>query len=339
MFGNSGFCLKIYFFCMLVSLAGCDEGIRIAGQSQDTKLYDLKWQALAIIQQALADKNPRVRVKAIEVVADARLTDQMSGVVELLTDDFVPVRYAAALAVGDLKYEKVRKRTEQLLNAPDENVRIAAAYALGKLGSVGNFRIIEDSITSRDQTVRANAAVLLGKSGDKNSLDALYRCMKAEDSDKKSSLQAAEAIARLGDESIYPRLWTMLISVYTFDRVMGVKAMGALGTVEAQNALTTMLKDDTQEVRLIAAEQLGRLGDSSGQEYVLEVLTKKAKPDLGKEDSESIKVLAALAIGAIKTPQLTKFLPKLLNDKSKFVRIAAAKAVFMCTEQHNKAGK
>jgi HEAT repeat protein len=34
-----------------------------------------------------------------------------------------------------------------------------------------------------------------------------------------------------------------------------------------------------------------------------------------------------MAIGQIRTPSLTKFLPELLKDESKFVRIAAAKAV------------
>ena len=66
MFSNSGLCLRIYFFCMLASLAGCNEGMQIAGQSQDTYLYGLRRQALGIVQQALADKNPRVRVKDIE---------------------------------------------------------------------------------------------------------------------------------------------------------------------------------------------------------------------------------------------------------------------------------
>mgnify|MGYP001110137148 CR=1 FL=1 len=53
-------------------------------------------------------------------------------------------------------------------------------------------------------------------------------------------------------------LWTRLISAYADDRVMGIRAMGALGTPEAKNALTTMLDDPVPEVRLAAAEQVGR---------------------------------------------------------------------------------
>ena len=41
-----------------------------------------------------------------------------------------------------------------------------------------------------------------------------------------------------------------------------------------------------------------------------------------------VNVMAALAIGYIRTPALIKYLPQLLKNESKYVRIAAAKAVF-----------
>ena len=49
---------------------------------------------------------------------------------------------------------------------------------------------------------------------------------------------------------------------------------------------------------------------------------------MDKNDLERVKVLTALAIGQIGTESFKKFLPQLLPDDSKFVRIAAAKAVF-----------
>jgi HEAT repeat protein len=38
--------------------------------------------------------------------------------------------------------------------------------------------------------------------------------------------------------------------------------------------------------------------------------------------------MTALAIGQIGTPNLTRYLPDLMENESKFVRLAAAKAVF-----------
>jgi HEAT repeat protein len=132
----------------------------------------------------------------------------------------------------------------------------------------------------------------------------------------------------LGDEKIFPKLWSMLISAYADDRVTGIRAMGALGTEEAKNALIGKLDDDILEVRLVAAEQLGVFRNPIGEPKVLEVFEKKLTRTLDKQASERTYVLTALAIGQIRTPGLRKFLPQLLENESKFVRIAAAKAVF-----------
>jgi len=293
---------------------------------------NLKPQATQIIQEALADDNPLIRVNAIEVVATTKQTRLMPKVQRLLKDKFVPVRFAAALAVGDLQYSLAKSEVAPLLQDENENVKIAAIYAMSKLGSPDSFQLLRKAIASKDQTVRANAALLLGKSGDKSALKFLYWTLQREDSDDGVRLQTAEAIAMLGDERIFPKLWAMLISTYADDRIMGIRAMGALATVQARNALVTMLDDDIVEVRLAAAEQLGMLGSSTGELEVLDVFTKNLTADLNKMGLERVNVLAALAIGRIGTPQLTNFLPQLLKNQSKSVRIAAAKAVFQCIE-------
>ena len=205
-----------------------------------------------------------------------------------------------------------------------------------KIGAGGKLEIIRKAIASNDTTIRANAAVLLGKSGNKEELKLLYWAMTDSNSDDKTRFQAAEAIARLGDEKIIKKLWTMVISTYADDRMMGLNAMGALGTVTAKDILITKLDDEVLEVRLTAAEQLGRLGDSSGEAEVISVFSSAtgtkaaATAGLDKRDMERVKVLAALAIGQIGTKPVTRYLPQLLQNESKFVRIAAAKAVFQC---------
>jgi HEAT repeat protein len=120
----------------------------------------------------------------------------------------------------------------------------------------------------------------------------------------------------------------MLISAYADDRVFGIQAMGALGTAQAKDAIATMLKDDLTEVRLVAAEQLGRLGDTEGEKIVADALEQAASNISDREDRARIETLAAMAIGQIRTPALKKFLPELLKNESLFVRMAAAKSVF-----------
>ncbi len=314
-----------------VLICGCDNSLQEAYFPAGGLVTELVPEATQIILEDLADADPRIRANAIEVVADTRQVRLMPKVQRLLKDDFVPVRFAAALAVGDLAYSLAKPSVKQLLEDRNENIRIAADYAMSKLGTGSGFELVRKAIASDDQTVRANAAFLLGKSGDTSSLKWLWWTLRDKDSDYKAKFNAVEAIARLGDERIDEKILAMLISTYADDRVVGIKAMGALGTERAKSFLITKLDDDVLEVRLTAAEQLGMLGETTGEREVLEVFTKNLIEGLDKEELERVNTLTALAIGQVGTANLTKFLPQLLKNESKFVRIAAAKAVFQCT--------
>ena len=319
----------------LLTLCGCDESSKSPSarlRHTDAGVNSLVPEAVRIIEEALGDSDPSIRANAIEVVAATRRTELMPKVRRLLADEFVPVRFAAALAVGDMQYRFARESVSQLMKDRDENVRIAAAYALARLGFADNFGLVRKAILSKDQDVRANAALLLGKFGDPRQLELLDWALKDKDSGDKVRFQVAEAMAMLKDERVYPKLWTMLISAYADDRVMGIRAMGALGTQQASNALITMLDDKVLEVRLAAAEQLGCLGSSQGEPEVLSVFGKEAAAGMDAESIERVYTFAALAIGQICTPAVTEFLPKLLKSQFKHVRIASARAVLQCAK-------
>jgi len=321
----------LLFAYLVLFTFGCDDLSQTTSSDFNVTNINAPWsKAIRIIQEGLADNDPLVRVHAIEVVASTRQLKLMPTVRRLMQDKFMPVRFAAALAVGDLEYSPAKRSLNQLLNDNDANVIIAAAYAMSRLGSFEHLQVLRKAAKSNDQTVRANAVLLLGKSGDKSSLELLWKALQDKDSDDRVVYQSAEAIAMLGDERIYPKLWTMLISVHWDWRRMGVLAMGKLGTLEAKNALIRMLDDDVLEVRLAAAEQLGVFRDPIGEPKVLEVFKKNLNTGPDRQANERANVLTALAIGRICTPGLRKFLPQLLQNESKLVRIAAAKAVFQC---------
>jgi HEAT repeat protein len=313
---------------MLLVISGCHR----PGQSPTSVPYQLEpgtsqAQAERIIAEGLSDADPRIRVMAIEAVSTTRQMSLMPQVQSLLADRAMSVRFYAAVAIGDVQYTQAANAVSALLNDPDMNVKMAAGYAMMKLGRPEYFRLFRDAITSEDQTVRANAALLLGKSGNQESRKLLYWALQRTDSDEKVISQAVESIAMLGDERIYPKLWTRLISAYADDRVAGVRAMGLLSTAKAKNAIVTMLDDPVVEVRLAAAEQLGRLGDSVGETEVQQVFDKNLLTGANVQSQERIKLLTASAIGEIGTPSLVSQLPKLLGDSSQPVRLAAAKAV------------
>jgi len=322
-------CQVMLITCSAVLIAGCqDSSPSLLEDDGVTRVSSLEREALQIIQGALADPDAVARVNAIEVVATTGRLDLMPGVQRLLQDHIVPVRYAAALAIGDMQYVPAQRSLYPLLKDRDSNVIIAASYAMGRLGATQYLQVIREAIESRDQEVRANAAFLLGKIGDRGALRILKRAQEDEYSSDKVRFQALEARARLGDEDVLKRLWAIVFSAFADDRVMGIRAMGTLGTRQAREILVTKLDDPVLEVRVVAAEQLGMLGDTTGEPEVLEVFQKNLTAGMNKVASERVNVLVALAIGHIRTPALTKYLTQLLGNESQFVRIAAAKAVF-----------
>lgn len=322
-------CQVLLVACSAVFIPGChDSSPSLLEDDRATKVTSTEREALQIIQGALADPDAVARVNAIEVVATTERIELMPRVHRLLQDQFVPVRFAAALAVGDLQYAPARKSLYPLLKDPDSSVVVAASYAMGRLGATQYLQVIREAIESKDQEVRANAAFLLGKIGDRGALRILKRAQEDEYSSDKVRFQALEARARLGDEDVLKRLWAIVYSAYADDRIMGIRAMGALGTRRAREILVTKLDDPVLEVRVAAAEQLGMLGDTTGEPEVLEVFQKNLTAGMDRIASERVNVLVALAIGHVGTPALTKYLPQFLRNESKFVRIAAAKAVF-----------
>jgi len=321
----------LLFAYLTIFALGCDEPLQRTSGDFNVSNLNTPWsKALRITQASLADNDPLVRIHAIEVVASTGQLRLMPTVHRLLRDKSMPVRFAASLAVGDLEYSPAKSSAGKLLEDEDTNVVIAAAYAMGKLGSAEYLDVVRKAIHSDDQTVRANATFILGKMGDKSSLKLLKWAQEDKNSSDKVRFQALEARARLGDEQVLQKLWAIVYSAYADDRIMGIRAMGALGTSKARDILITKLDDDVLQVRLAAAGELGRLRDRTGEPEVLEVFEKNLTAGLDKQVGEHANKLTALAIGQICTPNLREFLPQLLQNESKFVRIAAARAVFQC---------
>ena len=339
---NNSFCIKHsairperiviigLFILSILLFSGCSANNI---KTQDG-LSDLQMEAYEIIGNSLKSDNPVVRVNAIEVAATTKQLNYMPEIQNMLQDRFVPVRFAAAVAIGEMRYPLALSAINETLNDPDPNVLIAASYAMSRLDDPEYLEVLRQAvIKSANQTTKANAALLLGKSGDRGSIQLLYKLKNSPDSSEMVSYQAVEALAMLGDENVYQTIWTMLISLYADVKIIGVKAMGTLGTPAAESALLTMLNDQVVEIRLATAEQLGKMNNKEGKNVVLEVFKNKLYMTQNMQDRERILTLAALAIGEIGTKDLTKFLPDLMKSESPFIRLAAAKAVLVSSRK------
>jgi len=318
-------------FTLLIFTVGCENAQNgTMPREKAVSVYDLKTSADITINNALSSNVALHRTHAIEVIAKTGQSKFMPKVIELTDDDYTLVRFVSAIAIGDLKYYQGKSRLEKLLNDSDKSVQSAAAYGLAKLGDEQKANLIRANVKNKNQAVRANAALLLGKLGNQNDLKILYWALRDEDSSAAVRFQAVESIAMLGDEDIYSKIWTMLISAYADDRIMGVKSMGALKTPKARNALILMLDDPVEEVRLASAEQLGYMGEKMGEIEIIDYLSRKGG-FLDPQERERKDVLAALAIGSVKTDQLKPYLYELISDRPVSVKLAAAQAVYLIT--------
>lgn len=289
----------------------------------------LKAKAVEILRASLKNSNPYIRSNAIEVAAETQQKEMMPEIVRLMDDMAVAVRFSAVTAGGDMLCFGCEQDVRKRLSDEDENVRVAAAYSLCKLNTPEFHTTLREAVESSDQTVRANAVLLLGKVGDTEDMALLYKVMRDESSSEQVKIQAVDSLARLKDYRLYrSKLWALLISKYADDRAMGIRGMGALGTPEAKNAIITMMGDDIMEVRLCAADQLGRLGDLTGKDQVLDYLKKSA--DLN--EANLANRLAVMAIGHIGTSDLVAYLPKALNSPSDMIRLTGAHAVLLLTK-------
>lgn len=317
-------CLLVTFLTAITCLnIGCESTFPLANNAGtlQTKAYD-------IIANALTATEPEIRGNAVEVIGDARIAPLMPRVVQLLNDPVVPVRFQALIALGDMQENSAWQYIQQIYNdsRQDINVRMAAAYALVKMGSPQCATYYIQQINNPDPTIRANAALFIGKGGHRNNLPLLEWAINDAQSNERVRLQALEAMAMLQSPSAYEKIWTRLISAYADDRITGIQAMGHLKNEQAVSSIMTMLKDEIPEVRLAAAKELGQINDPEIEATVLKVLKNTDYPD---ENSQiRIKVMAAMAIGQIKSSSLASYLPRLLKDPSKIVQLAAAKAVF-----------
>lgn len=326
--------MKMYVVVIgvVLGLLGCDSqqvSARPSSGSTNAVIQTLRPHAMEILRNSLKDKNAHLRAPAVEVVVQTGQKELMPDITRLMDDPTVAVRFAAIVAAGDMQCFGCEQAVRRHLTSEDDNIRLAAAYSMLRLGNAASADVLREGLNHTDSTVRANAALLLGKAGNKQNIPLLYGLLKDQTADDKVRIQAVESIARLNDVRIYrSKLWALLISQYADDRVMGIRGMAELGTVDAKNAIATMLTDDVPEVRLFAAEQLGRLGDKSGKDEVARYLDKLSTFN----QSDFGTVTAVMAIGRIGTPELTAHLHKALTSDSAIVRLTAAQSVLLLTQ-------
>jgi HEAT repeat protein len=273
-------------------------------------------QAKIEVDRAMRSDNAFVRAHAVEAIQDTLADEKSADIWQAMKDPDTVVRFAALMAAGTLKLADSKPELMQLADDPQPTVRIAAAYALHRMGDYRYSKDLERYSQDPLPEVRGNTALVLGMLGEPSAVNVLRPMLR--DENMAVSLQAAEAMWRLGNEEGRDRLIGMTLNINPGYQMVAMSALGAPRDVRVRAHIRSNLTSDYIEVALVAARVMGQLGSDEGYGVAI---------NGAKSSDKRQRALAALAFGAIGRLDAQEYLQKLLKDPDQDVRISAATAV------------
>ena len=214
-----------------------------------------------VLDASLASGDSVMRSHALEVLA---LRGGLAGPAQIrraFGDRVAAVRFAAAVAAGDMKDAAARAGLEKLLYDEDDLVKMAAGYALERLGDNRFGRWYDHALVDEDERLRSQACLFLGKLGKtpmrRDSVEVLWRVLRRRGQSASVRLEAAEALARLGDERILKPLIEYASSAFADDRLRAIAGLEAMGGADAEAMLAVLVDDEQPAVQLGAIRALG----------------------------------------------------------------------------------
>ena len=314
---------------LILAGAGCNgDRLNLSGHPADGE--QLRNRMRQVLLQAASGKEAALRCNALESLAQLKTDVKVQKpILKALQDKLPAVRFAAVVALGDMKDRSARRPLEQLLRDPEKSVKMAAGYALEKLGDTRFKKWYDTVLFGKDSHLKSQACLLLGKLGQttlrSDSRAKLWQVLRQPKQDAVVKLQAAEALARLGDANVLTKLLAFAGSGYADDRMMAISGLEHLGGENAFAMLVTLADDAQLEVRLSAIRALGPRAAQKDLALVRRSL-RHTDPQGDPIVTARVRSLAALALGKTGRQSDAKLLYQAMSDSSPYVQVAAARA-------------
>jgi HEAT repeat protein len=256
-------------------------------------------------------------------------------------------------------HPEVHRQLADWLDHSDESVAHLAVVALGRLGGVAELDLVRGLDSERPPSVRQAAASGLASQGVESETALATLCIGLGDEDEIVRQLSAVALGRSGEAAVKPLLKTLesgtLVarqeSIQAFgwlgasagdapphleplldepDPILRLRAARALVLIPPRNdkALELLLQaaeDSENDIRALAAENLGQLGcDSDGlmqsQEFADRVVA--CLVGLGQDSDSKVASAALLALGRLRTrePSVLQVLDDNLGHQDAEVR-------------------
>jgi len=256
-------------------------------------------RVLKLLVRALKSSDHTVCLAAIFALANARAPGLENELAPLVKHKDHRIRVAAIEALAKLDPQRQADLLRSLLRDPTWDVRSAAAAALGKVRDAATTEALMAALQDQNVDVRAAVAGALGQAGDPRAIGSLVLALK--DADANVRKMAAGALTQIdshwgaseGARAVAPQLRSALTSSDWFVRRAAAVALEQMGELKAKepdaateiatparrrqqsvvNVFEEMLRDADADLRLAAAESLGRIGDLHARSALMTAMT------------------------------------------------------------------
>ncbi|HEY6802356.1 MAG TPA: HEAT repeat domain-containing protein [Pyrinomonadaceae bacterium] len=250
-----------------------------------------------------------------DYIADlTRQAIQPSGVQQLLSaisegeaDDLRPF----AVVIGWLRGPAVDRTLVRLLGEP--SVRSEVLEALIQHGE-GVISLLIDQLSAEDIETRGAAITALGRLGYRKATPALA---KALETDPLLRIEAATALARIGDEGALDSLLNLIGDPDGAVRQAVVGALNSIGSSRMAQLIKPLLRDERPLVRESAARIAGYFGYEDCADLLLECCN---------DEDERVRKAAVEHLPYLDDERVLQILENKLQRDTPRVRAAAASA-------------
>jgi HEAT repeat protein len=281
--------------------------------ADDIRELEEKKDINGLIQLVKAGKSKYLKY-AIGVLGKLKAEKAADLLLDLATkSELVSIRSAAILALGEIGGEEVVDPIISLM-VKDKSVRSEAIEAIGEIKNqkaVGPLAVfLKDK--DEEEYIREKAISSLIKIGDIAAVEALIRVL--EDESPNIVEKASMAIKELGKMASKPLVNTLGSGNIQLRRKI-VGLLGEIGDGEATGALLGILKNQNEdnELRGDAAEALGRIGDYTATEVLIETVS--------EDEDYCVRCRSVMALGNLGEPKAGELLIKIVDNRDNPLRI------------------
>jgi HEAT repeat protein len=208
------------------------------------------------IREFLADRSPRVRSAAVDVIRQQNLTELGQQVIMALSDSSPTVRLAAVECLGSLHEEEsvVASWLYPMLEDSSCLVRIEALESLGRIGDSNALPTIATKLQDEDALVRGYAAEAIAELKGTKYVLAIERALKSE-TDENAKVRFVDALFLMGDNSRFPELLKFLSSSIYQVRCATANSLSATALTPTQTEAAIKAVTDAARNALFRADR------------------------------------------------------------------------------------